>query len=157
MHDLHSFLSSCESNLMNLFQSSNSFIKGMTRNSRISRNCFHNIRCIRHWILQICLTSANVDWDHLNFVPWLWVRSKQGWSLNVFSVYATKWHLLLWISLYIISLGFYFYFFMFAILSEEIWLYATPSESNSQFLDLQVKQTIPISQIYSIKDSHRVT
>ena len=48
-------------------------------------------------------------------------------------------------------------FFMLAILSEKIWLYATPSESNSQFLDLQVKQTIPISQIYSIKDSHRVT
>ena len=45
---------------------------------------------------------------------------------------------------------------MLAILNKMIRLYATPSESDSQFLDLQVKQTIPIPQIYSIKDSLRV-
>ena len=56
----------------------------------------------------------------------------------------------------LLSFGFYSYFFMLVILNETIRLYATPSESNSQFLDSQVKQTIPIPHIYSIKDSLRV-
>ena len=34
-----------------------------------------------------------------------------------------------------LSLGFYSYFFMLAILNETIRLYATPSESDSQFLE----------------------
>ena len=56
----------------------------------------------------------------------------------------------------VLSLGFYFYFFMLAILSKTIQLYATPSKSDSQFLDSQVKKMILIPQIYSIKDSHGV-